>query len=121
MSATFDHSGFVNALDRARQERGLSWRQLAGETNLEPSTLQRIVAGSIPDLPRFAALIDWLTVSADMFIQRERGHMDLRLGNGQLIRCRTRPQAPLSDAQLQHVEAAMEEIIKAIEATRVHP
>jgi len=62
MPATFDHDALVTALERARQDRGLSWRQVAVEADLEPSTLVRIVGGRTPDLPRFAALVDWLGV-----------------------------------------------------------
>lgn len=116
MAATFDHPAFVAELDRARKERRLSWRQVAAEADLEPSTLQRIVNGSVPDLPRFAALLDWLSLPADAFIRRTRGRLDVHLGTGQVIEIRSTPKRALSPAQLRHVRAAVEEIIRAIDA-----
>lgn len=116
MPATFDHAAFVEALDEARVERGLSWRQVAAQAELEPSTLQRIVAGSIPDLPRFAALIDWLSMPADAFIRRSRGRMDLYFGSGQVIEIKSLPKRRLTEAQLRHVRGAVEEIVRALNA-----
>jgi len=116
MTATVDHAGFVEALDEARQERGMSWRQVASETELEPSTLQRIVAGSIPDLPRYAALIDWLSVPADAFIRRSRGRMDVYLGTGQVLEIKSLPKKRLTEGQLRHVRGAVEEIVRALDA-----
>ena len=116
MPVTFDHAAFVEALDEARVERGLSWRQVAAQTELEPSTLQRIVAGSVPDLPRFAALIDWLSMPADAFIRRSRGRMDLHFGSGQVIEIKSLPKRRLTEAQLRHVRGAVEEIVRALNA-----
>lgn len=94
----------------------MSWRQVALATHLEPSTLQRIVAGSVPDLPRFAALVDWMAVPADRFIRRETAQVDIMLGNGQIIEIKSIPSDGLSDKQLSHVRGAVEEIIRAIDA-----
>ncbi len=116
MSATFDHVAFVEALDEERRERGISWRQVASKAELEPSTLQRIVAGSIPDLPRFAALIDWLSVPADSFIRRSRGHLDVYPGSGQVLEIKSLPQRRLTDGQLRHLRGAVGEIVRALDA-----
>jgi transcriptional regulator with XRE-family HTH domain len=70
MTAAFDHERLVEALERAREQRGMSWRQVAAEADLDPSTVARIVRGGTPDLPRFAALIDWLGLPADFFFPR---------------------------------------------------
>jgi len=116
MTATFDHAALVAELERVRNDRRLSWRQVAAEAELEPSTLQRIVNGSIPDLPRFAALLDWLSLPADAFIQRSSGRLDVHLGTGQIIEIRNTPSKALTPKQLRHVRGAVEEIIRALEA-----
>ena len=116
MNATFDHAAFVEALTAAREAQGISWRQVASEASLEPSTLQRIVAGSIPDLPRYAALVDWLCMPADAFIRRSRGRVDVVLGNGQVMEVKTAPGQDLTDGQLRHMRRAIEEVVLALDA-----
>ena len=116
MTATFDHAAFVEALDDARRDRGMSWRQVASEAEVHPSTLQRIVAGSIPDLPRYAALIDWLSLPSDRFIRRSRARLEVWLVGGQVIEIKALPKKWLSEAQLRHVRRALEEIVRALDA-----
>ena len=116
MQATFDHAAFVAELERARAERGMSLRQVATEAGLEPSTLQRIVNGSVPDLPRFALLLDWLSVPADQFIRRASGRLDLQLGTGEVIEIKRASETVLSPQQRRHLKAAVEQIVRAIDA-----
>jgi transcriptional regulator with XRE-family HTH domain len=57
------------ALDAARGNRGdLSWRQLAAEVGVSPSTMTRLANGNRPDVDAFAALVRWLGMSAERFI-----------------------------------------------------
>ena len=56
------------ALDAQRQGRGLSWRQLAREVGVSPSTMTRLAQGQRPDVDAFAALVRWLGQSADTFL-----------------------------------------------------
>lgn len=55
------------ALDAARNERSLSWRQLAKELEVSPSTLSRIANGLKPDLSAFARMTTWLRMPAESF------------------------------------------------------
>lgn len=67
--------------------RGLSWRAVALEAGLVPSTVYRISRGGIPDLSNFAALVDWLGVSADEFLfARVRPRVEVSLSSDQRIR-----------------------------------
>ncbi len=116
MTATFEHGSFVNRLDGHRQSLGLSWRQVAAATGLEPSTLQRIIAGSVPDLARFAVLIDWLGASADEFITREQTAISVRLPAGQEIDLQTTRGVPLTTQQLKHLRAAVSSMIQALDS-----
>lgn len=60
------------ALDAQKYERGLSWRQLARECELSPSTLTRLANGLRPDVDAFASLVRWLRQPAERFITAER-------------------------------------------------
>ena len=116
VTATFEHASFVNRLDEHRQSLGLSWRQVAAATGLEPSTLQRIIAGSVPDLARFAALIDWMGASADEFITREQTSISIRLPAGQQIDLLHTGGVPLTAKQLRHLRAALSSMIQALDS-----
>jgi transcriptional regulator with XRE-family HTH domain len=56
-------------LDSERQQRGLSWRQVAQEAGIGPSTLSRMAAGNRPDVDSFAALVHWLGLPAEQFMR----------------------------------------------------
>jgi transcriptional regulator with XRE-family HTH domain len=56
------------ALDSARRSKDLSWRQLAAEINLSPSTMTRLANGHRPDVDAFAAMVRWLRMPAEKFI-----------------------------------------------------
>lgn len=57
------------ALDAERRERGLSWRRLARDVDVSPSTLSRMANGRRPDVDAFAALVNWLGMPAERFFR----------------------------------------------------
>jgi hypothetical protein len=114
VTATFDHAALVAELDRQRVALDVSWRQIALDAGLEPSTLQRIVAGSIPDLPRFAALVDWLAVPADRFIQRSRAALEVDVSTGQRVEIKVSRDRPLTDEQLRSLTLVLTTVVKAM-------
>lgn len=57
----------VAALDSERHVRKLSWRQLAGQAGVSPSTLTRMQQGKSPDVNTFSALTKWLNIPAERF------------------------------------------------------
>src|SRR5688572_16299806 len=65
-----DLGALYAALDAQRTERGLSWRQLAAEAGVSPSTLTRMAQGRRPDVDGFAALVQWLGLPADSFFRK---------------------------------------------------
>lgn len=60
--------GLYAALDVQRAATGLSWRQLAKQRGLSPSTFTRMANGHRPDVDAFAALVGWLNQPAERFI-----------------------------------------------------
>ena len=55
----------IAALDAERRAREISWRQLALEAGVSPSTLTRMQQGKSPDVNTFSALTSWLNVPAE--------------------------------------------------------
>jgi transcriptional regulator with XRE-family HTH domain len=74
----FDEIRFYEAVERRRNELGVSWRQLAGELSLSPSTFSRLSQGRRPDVDTFVKLLAWLDRPATDFVQGldAEGHAD---------------------------------------------
>ncbi len=64
-----DVAAFYVTLDSERQQRKLSWRQLAHEAGVGPSTLSRMAQGNRPDVDSFVALVQWLGMPAEQFMR----------------------------------------------------
>ncbi len=56
------------ALDAVREHRKLSWRQLAREVGVSPSTFSRLANRQKPDVDAFLAMVRWLSVPAERFM-----------------------------------------------------
>lgn len=69
--ARLDVAALHAALDKEREARGLSWRTLAKEVGISPSTLSRMANGQRPDVDAFAALTSWLGVSPETYLVSE--------------------------------------------------
>jgi transcriptional regulator with XRE-family HTH domain len=66
---TIDAAALYAALDQKRRIAGLSWRELAAELQLSPSTFTRMAQGHRPDVDAFATLIRWLGMPAEPFMR----------------------------------------------------
>lgn len=56
------------ALDTKRRTKAVSWREVARELDVSPSTFSRMAQGRRPDVDTFATLLHWLNLSADTFM-----------------------------------------------------
>ena len=63
-----DVSEFRRRLDLRRQERGLTWRQLAEQVDVSPSTFSRLADGNRPDADALITLLVWLDLDTDIAI-----------------------------------------------------
>jgi transcriptional regulator with XRE-family HTH domain len=103
------------ALDGARRERGLSWRQLAMEVGCSPSTMTRMANGHRPDVDAFVALTGWLRMPAERFsvddsdreADLEKEQPPLLAEVGVLLRARKDLGTEERDHLQQVIEAAM--------------
>jgi len=67
-----DARALQGALDQVRLEKGVSWRQLAGEIGVSPSLLSRLRNGYKPDAEGFMTLVGWLGMPAERFLVEEK-------------------------------------------------
>lgn len=71
--ARMDVEALMAALDAQRKAKGLSWRKIALELGIQPSTLTRMGQGKKPDVNTFTKLVGWLGLPAEDFIVRASG------------------------------------------------
>ncbi|QDV14135.1 helix-turn-helix protein [Rosistilla oblonga] len=64
----FDAEGFFAVLDGHRIQRNVTWRQIAKESGVSPSTLTRMAQGKRPDVDSLVSLLAWSGESADSFM-----------------------------------------------------
>jgi transcriptional regulator with XRE-family HTH domain len=69
MDQGLDVEALHAALDAQRQALGLSWREVARQTGISPSTLSRMAQGRRPDVDSFAACVQWLGIPAERFFR----------------------------------------------------
>lgn len=55
------------ALDLIRSHTGKSWRQIAAETGISPSTFSRMATGNRPDVDALVTMLAWLRVPVERF------------------------------------------------------
>jgi len=66
---TIDVEALYAALDAKRQSAKVSWRNLAQELAISPSTFTRMAQGHRPDVDTFATLLRWLAMPANAFMR----------------------------------------------------
>lgn len=66
--AYVDVSALHAALDEARMAKGLSWRELARQLGLSPSTMTRLGNKRSPDVNAFMVMVRWLNMPAEDFL-----------------------------------------------------
>lgn len=64
---TVDVDALYGALDAKRDSDELTWRDLARDLRISPSTFTRMAMGRRPDIDTFATLLGWLERPAEDF------------------------------------------------------
>ena len=64
-----DVAALYVTLDSERRQRELSWREVAHQAGVGPSTLSRMAQGHRPDVDSFVALVQWLGMPAEQFMR----------------------------------------------------
>lgn len=65
-----DVPALYRALDARRTLHGLSWRDVAAEVDVSPSTFSRLADGRCPDADALSSLIVWLGLSLRQFVRQ---------------------------------------------------
>lgn len=89
---TVDVKSLYAAMDAARAQAGLSWRQVAKELGVSASTISRMAQGLRPDVTAFAAMTTWLRMPAEDFyanVNQSDREPDLVASLGPLLRARS--------------------------------
>lgn len=92
--AEVDIAAFHAALDAHRTTRGLSWRDVAGETGLSASTLTRMAGGQKPCLDGAVTLTRWLGVPLEAFVRPEGQAAEIPTFEAELASLLHRHQVP---------------------------
>jgi transcriptional regulator with XRE-family HTH domain len=66
---TVDVEALYAALDGKRKAQETSWREVARELEISPSTFSRMAQGRRPDVDTFATLLRWLGMPAESFMR----------------------------------------------------
>ena len=108
------------ALDAARVEKGLSWRALAKELEVSPSTMSRMANGHSPDVSAFAAMTSWLRLPAESFYrhagERTKQEPELVAALAPLLRARS----DLSAVDVEYLEDLIGAAARRFRADRAH-
>src|SRR5258708_40131193 len=106
--ATCDAVMFCEAIDRTRQARRLTWRQVATGAAVSASTLTRMAQGKRPDVDSLAALAAWAALDSGVFM-RPASEQPGRTEPLAMISTYLRSDPNLSD----EAATALDELIKA--------
>ncbi len=69
MARRLNHSAFVTSLEAERAARGVSWRRVAQDTDIDISAIHRILKGTVPDVGKYVALADWIGAPVEQFLE----------------------------------------------------
>lgn len=116
--------GLYAALNADREERGVSWRQLAKEIGVSPSLLSRLGNGYRPDADGFVTLVRWLGLPAEQFMVDENAELPVARREPELftqLAPLLRARQDLSDADVTYLEDVIKATVRRAEAYRRDP
>lgn len=65
----FDSQALYTALDKQRQERGITWQELSREIGVSASTIARTRVGSRLEVDGMLAMVGWLGRPVEDFVK----------------------------------------------------
>jgi len=66
----FDTKALYAAIDRRREERGLSWAEVSREIGVAVQTITRTRDGGRMEVDGMLAMVGWLGVPVETFVKR---------------------------------------------------
>jgi transcriptional regulator with XRE-family HTH domain len=117
--ASIDVAALYAALDAARESGDLSWRQLAREIEVSPSTLSRLGNGLNPDVNAFAAMIRWLRQPAETFmVDQDRNDQEQQPELVAELAPLLRARKDLRKEDVEHLEQLIKSAMRRFRAGR---
>lgn len=108
------------ALEAEKDARRMSWRQLARECELSPSTLTRLAQHHRPDVDAFAALVRWLGQPAEVFMTApDRDDPDPAPDLVATLAPLLRARKDLTEQDAEHLQAMFKAAVEDFLANRV--
>ena len=96
------------ALDQERQAREMSWRQVAKDAGVSPSTLSRMGQGHAPALESLIRLANWAGTSLDELVGRRSERLDETQSPPTAIASYLRTRKELSREGIEALEAIVQ-------------
>ena len=118
---SIDVTALYAALDAARASKHLSWRQLAREMELSPSTMSRLGNGLKPDVNAFAAMVRWLNLPAETFMVDPDRRDEARRDEPELVAVLApllRARRDLTEEDVAHLEQLIASAVRRFKADR---
>jgi transcriptional regulator with XRE-family HTH domain len=114
MDGLIDIPALYVALDARRNREGMSWRELAKKLELSPSVFTRLAQGRQPEVGSYARMTNWLGVSMDDFVERDKPSEQEAENTVEAIACYLRADKALKPESARAIEtivrAAYEEM-----------
>jgi len=66
----FDAKALYSGLDARRDERGLTWKEVAAEIGVAETTIRRTKDGGRMEVDGMLAMVHWLGVPVETFVRR---------------------------------------------------
>jgi len=96
------------ALDTKRRSQESSWREIARELDVSPSTFSRMAHGRRPDVDTFATLLRWLNIDAEAFMTGGEGHEEEEPSPMVMVSTYLRSAKNIDDAEAKALEDIFE-------------
>lgn len=101
-----DGTAIWEIIDRERRSRGdLTWRALASEAGLSPSTLSRLAQGHTPTVDGMVRLADWLGLTVDELLGRKQDRIAGDVAPPTAIASYLRTRKELDETGVEALEA----------------
>lgn len=113
-----DLEALYGALNAERENRALSWRDVARQAGTSPSTFTRLAQQRGTDAETFARLVSWLGVSADTFLRKPASKRAQPTRTVAAISSFLRADRSLRPEETEALEKIMSSAYKALRAAR---
>ena len=68
----FDSFELFKALDKKRQQLNMTWKQVADEIGVSPSTIQKTRQGGRMEVDGMLRMVNWLNVPVESFVKHTK-------------------------------------------------